>query len=70
MKNSRTYNFPNLAKQFRNRDELAKVLFCSHQTVTRSLSGKRPFSEYEIKRLENYTGLSREFLLKRRVSEC
>ena len=67
MNQSRKYNFPNLAKQFKNRGEIAKLIFRSEKTVTRSLSGSRPFEEYEIRRIEEYTGLTREYLLARRV---
>lgn len=56
--------FPNLVKQFRSREEISKLIFRSEKTVQRSLSGDRPFEEYEIKRIEDYTGLSREFLLR------
>lgn len=58
-------NYPNLAKQFRNRDEIGKLIFRSVKTVQRSLSGDRPFEEYEIRRIEEYTGCSREYLLRR-----
>ena len=57
--------YPNLAKQFKNRDEIGKVIYKSGKTVQRSMSGNRPFDEYEIKRIEEYTGLDREFLLRR-----
>lgn len=67
MRQSLNYNFPNLAKQFENRGEIAKLIFRSEKTVTRSLSGNRPFEEYEIRRIEEYTGLTREYLLARRV---
>ena len=56
--------YPNLAKQFKNRDEIGKVIFRSGKTVQRSMSGNRPFDEYEIKRIEEYTGLSRDFLFR------
>lgn len=56
--------YPNLAKQFKNRDEIGKVIFKSGKTVQRSMSGDRPFDEFEITRLEEYTGLSRDFLLR------
>lgn len=69
MKVSSKYNFPNLARQFRNEDELAKCIFRSIRTVRRSMSGNRPFEEYEIRRIEEYTGLSREYLL-RSMSKC
>lgn len=56
--------YPNLAKQFKNRDEIGKVIFKSGKTVQRSMSGDRPFDEFEITRIEEYTGLSRDFLLR------
>ena len=43
--------FPNLVKQFRSREEISKLIFRSEKTVQRSLSGDRPFEEYEIKRI-------------------
>ena len=43
MRQSLNYNFPNLAKQFRNEKELASLIF------------------------QEYTGLTREYLLARRV---
>ena len=58
-------NYPNLAKQFESEKALAALIFRSTRTVRRSMSGKRPFDEYEIKRIEEYTGLSREYLLRR-----
>ena len=67
MRQSLNYNFPNLAKQFRNERELANLIFRSIRTVRRSMSGNRPFEEYEIRRIEEYTGLTREYLLARRV---
>lgn len=56
--------YPNLAKQFKNRDEIGKVIFRSGKTVQRSMSGNRPFDEFEITRIEEYTGLSRDFLFR------
>ena len=56
--------YPNLAKQFKNRGEIGKVIFKSGKTVQRSMSGDRPFDEFEITRIEEYTGLSRDFLLR------
>ena len=58
--------YPNLTKQFTDRGELARLIFRSEKTVSRSLSGKRPFDEYEIRRMEEYTRLPRVYLLKRR----
>lgn len=58
-------NYPNLAKQFKNEKALAALIFRSTRTVRRSMSGKRPFEEYEIRRIEEYTGLPREYLLRR-----
>lgn len=66
MYRSKKHHYPNLAKVFKNRDEIAKVIFRSKQTVIRSLSGNRPFDEYEIRRMEEHTGLSRDYLLLRR----
>lgn len=66
MNRSSRHNYPNLAKCFINREEIAKVIFRSEKTVMRSLTGKRPFEEYEIRRMEEYTGKSREYLLLRR----
>lgn len=57
-------HYPNLVKIFKNEDELAQLIFRSKRTVRRSMSGNRPFEEYEIRRIEEYTGLSREHLLK------
>lgn len=58
-------NYPNLAKEFRNQLEIAELIHCSDRTVRRSMSGNRPFQEYEIRMFENYTGKSREYLLRR-----
>lgn len=58
-------NYPNLAKLFRNRDEIAKLLNRSPKTIQRSMSGDRPFQIWEIKAIEEYTGYSREYLLRR-----
>lgn len=60
-------HFPNLAKQFKNEKELADLIFRSIRTVRRSMSGNRPFEEYEIRRIENYTGLSRHYLFRREL---
>ncbi len=57
-------NFPILAKQFRNRRDIARLIHCSERTVGRSMSGNRPFEEYEIRKLEEYTGLPREYLFR------
>lgn len=66
MQRSQKHHYPNLCKEFKSRDEIAKLIFRSKQTVARSLSGNRPFEEYEIRRMEEYTGKSREYLLLRR----
>ena len=66
MNRSRKHHYPNLAKEFKSRDEIARLIYRSKQTVARSLSGNRPFDEYEIGRMEEYTGKSREYLLLRR----
>ena len=66
MQRSKKHHYPNLDKCFVSREEIAQVIFRSIKTVTRSLSGKRPFDEYEIRRMEEYTGKSREYLLLRR----
>lgn len=66
MNRSRKHHYPNLAKEFKSRDEIAKLIYRSKQTVARSLSGDRPFDEYEIRRMEEYTGKSRDYLLLRR----
>lgn len=58
-------NYPILATQFTTQAKLAKVIFCSERTVRRSMSGKRPFKEWELQKIEEYTGLSREVLLAR-----
>lgn len=62
-------HYPNLAKQFRNQGEIGELIYRSAKTVQRSMSGNRPFEEYEIRRIEEYTGYSREYLL-RRIEEC
>lgn len=67
MKITRQMRYPNLAKQFRSIDEIAKLIYRSEKTVRRSLSGDRPFEQYEIGRIEEYTGLSREYLLRREL---
>ena len=59
-------NYPNLAQQFKNQGELAKLIHCSERTVRRSMSGNRKFDEWEINRIEEYTGLPRDWLLRRR----
>ncbi len=59
-------NYPNLAKLFKSQVELAELIHCSERTVRRSMSGKRPFDEWEIKRIEEYTGAPREWFLRRR----
>lgn len=68
MRRTKQQNFPFLANQFENEKELAGVIFRSVRTVRRSMSGNRPFEEYEIKRIEEYTGLPRDYLLRRRAS--
>lgn len=67
MKSSSKHRYPNLVKQFKNEEELAKLIFRSPRTVRRSISGNRPFDEYEIKRIEEYTGLSRHYLLRSEI---
>ena len=56
--------YPNLAACFTTQLELASVLNCCERTVRRSMTGKRRWEEYDIKTIENYTGLSREYLFK------
>lgn len=63
-------NYPVLAKQFTTQAKLAKLLHCSERTVRRSMSGDRPFDEWEISRIEEFTGIPREELLRRRASKC
>ena len=60
-------NYPILARQFGTQAKLAKLLHCSERTVRRSMSGNRPFDEWEIKTIEEYTGLPRDYLLRRRI---
>ena len=62
--------FPNLAKEFRTQRKLAELIHCSEKTVQRSMSGQRKFDEWEISRIEEYTGLKRDYLLARRASKC
>ena len=62
--------YPNIAKAFRTQKDLGKLLHCSEKTVQRSMLGKRAFDEWELNRMEEYTGLSREHLLARRSSKC
>ena len=57
--------FPILAEQFRNMNELANLMRCSERTARRSVSGNRPFKEYELRDIENYLGLPREYFLRR-----
>ena len=59
-------NYPVLAEHFRSQTEMAKFLHWSERTIRRSMSGDRPFSAWEIRKLEEYTGIPREELLRRR----
>ena len=65
MKIHRQNVYPNLSRQFKNQGELAKVIFRTDRSVRRRLSGRVAFEEFEIQRIEEYTGLSREYLLRR-----
>jgi len=58
--------YPYLAKQFRNYAEIADLIFCSERTVGRRMTGRLPFKEIEIRAIEEYTGISRKELFKRR----
>ena len=66
MQISEKTNYPILAAQFSTQAKLAQFLHWSERTVRRSMSGNRPFSEWEIRKLEEYTGIPREELLRRR----
>lgn len=69
MKITAQTNYPNLCGIFRSQAQLARFLKCSERTVRRSMSGKRPFDEYEIKKMEEYTGAPRTWLLKKRSNK-
>lgn len=63
--------FPNLAKEFKTQKKLAELIHCSEKTVQRSMTGLRQFDEWEKNRIEEYTGLTREYLFsRRRLSKC
>lgn len=64
MKLTKQMRYPNLAKEFKNEKEIATLLYCSERTVRRSISGDRPFELSEIRRLEEFTGRSRAYLLR------
>jgi len=69
MKITEQTNYPNLCKIFKSQVKLAEFLNCSERTVRRSMSGKRPFDEYEIRKMEEYTGAPRSWLLKKRSNK-
>ena len=62
-------NYPILAAQFQSQAELAKLIYCSERTVRRSMSGNRPFKEWELEKIEEYTGIPREVFLRRAGSK-
>ena len=54
MKQRRMSNYPVIAAEFENADELAGVMECCKKTALRVLNGSRPFTHKEKVRISNY----------------
>lgn len=66
MRMTSTNIYPNLAKEFQTQLKLAKLIHVSEKTVQRTMRGEREFDEWETKTIEDFTGLPRDYLFKRR----
>lgn len=66
MRMTSTIIYPNLAKEFQTQLKLSKLIHVSEKTVQRTMRGEREFDDWEMKTIEDFTGLPRDYLFKRR----
>ena len=57
MRSNKKNLYPEISRQFENRAELAEVIDKSVRTVTRMLSGERPFTKRERVKVCAYLGM-------------
>lgn len=57
MRSSKKCIYPEISRQFENRDELADVIDKSPRTVTRIMAGQRPFTKRDRVRICLYLGM-------------